>query len=118
MNDNFPAEMTTAAQVIRLIAQRIGYIYERPLMYGGTAEGVETVLSTLHSLWADATGHTEQFSSAVFAIASKNGSDAASFSSHYVRNHPHATEHEVAAHVVSLWKRISNKLGIEGLSLT
>jgi hypothetical protein len=104
--------LKTADEVLAMIATRIGDVYARPLMYGGTADGVECVLYQLHSLWALAMGRIGEFHRSVSDTCQEVGSDAMGFSTFYRQSHPRATELETAEFVVAQWKRISQHCGV------
>ena len=38
-------------EIVGKLLQRLGFIYERPLMFGGDARGVDVVLWTYHDIW-------------------------------------------------------------------
>jgi hypothetical protein len=102
--------MTTAAEVVDLIVQRFGDILSRPLMYGGTAAGVDNLLWQLVLLWSEALGRRERFYSVVMASAEDAGRGSESVSSYFKRNHPEASEGEIAEHVVSSWKQLAEQI--------
>jgi hypothetical protein len=55
--------MKSAKQIYDHVLETIGQVYYRPLMYGGTAQGVDTLLYQYHALWAFITDQHKEFMS-------------------------------------------------------
>lgn len=105
--------MKTVEEIIAYIAHRIGYIYyHRPLMYGGTAHGVDTLLHYYHELWAEIVDRQDEFRRTSWGVHAEEDCDAASFPTRYARNHPDAKEAEIADYAVRQWRKISERLGV------
>lgn len=102
----------TADEIVAMIVERIGYIYERPLMYGGNPDGVEALLSTLHSLWAISVDREDEYREVSYRHASDEDCGSANFSYHYLRSHPNADVNEQVAYAVANWKVISERAGM------
>jgi hypothetical protein len=100
----------TADEIIALIVAKIGHIYERPLMYGGNAEGVDSLLFVLHSLWSEATGRIDEFEQARATRCDTECCNAMSFAGYYQGRNPSALEPEITAFVVSQWRAISENI--------
>ena len=94
------------------MAARIGHIGARPLMYGGTADGVDTILRNYHELWAVIHGREGEFQEVVLAAHMAEGCGARDFAGHHRQSHPDIPEAEVARYVVGRWREIGERLGI------
>ncbi len=104
--------MRDSRQIAEFVEERIGHIYRRPLMYGGTPDGVDLILHYYHELWAEIhqrRGDYEQASSEAHEAERCGSMD---FSTRYRRERPDASEGEAAAYVVSMWRKIDEKLGL------
>jgi hypothetical protein len=44
--------MMTTSDIVDFVEDRVGHLYARPLMYRGTADGVDLILHYYHELWA------------------------------------------------------------------
>ena len=104
--------MLTSEAMAELLAERIGHVYFRPLMYGGSAEGVELILDCYHGMWADLHERREEYQALMVHEASSRRCGAASFSWGYKERHPGAPEAEVSEYIVSVWGGISRRLGV------
>ena len=104
--------MKDAQQIAGFLSARIGRIYERPLMYGGTAAGVDLILHSYHELWAMIHGRDEEYREISDAIHAAEGCGSADFAFHYRRAAPHAPEEEVARYSVEQWSKLSDRLGL------
>lgn len=108
-----PAPRRTAEEILEYVASRIGHVYRRPLMYGGTADGVDVVLRTLHDLYAQIVDRHDDLIPPREDLVPGVGS--AGFAFHY-RQRLHAgrtvPEPEAAAYVVEQWQRIDERLGV------
>jgi hypothetical protein len=107
-----PKAVKTADEIVAMIVERIGYIYERPLMYGGNPESVEALLFALHSLWAISVGRETEYDQVSFQHCKDEGTGSVSFSFHYLRSHPNADVDEQVAYTVANWKVISERAGV------
>lgn len=105
--------MKTTEQIIGLIAERIGLIYHHyPLAYGGSPEGVETLLFYYHDLWAEIVERKKEYIEARSAAHEKEECNGHSFSGRYLSLHPEASDREVAKYATTQWRTISDKLGL------
>src|SRR5690242_8593971 len=93
--------MTTVGQVIEFVQKRLGDIFERPLMYGGTAEGVDLILFCYYELWATILGRNDDFHRIRIEVYEELGSQARGFPLYFRRENPKATEHELCGHVIA-----------------
>jgi hypothetical protein len=57
--------MKTTEQILEFLVEQIGHIYFRPLMYGGSAESVDLLLSHHQHLWALIVEHEKEFSNLI-----------------------------------------------------
>ena len=106
--------LDAAAIVIRLISD-IRCVYNRPLQYGGTAEGVGLVLHNLHATLAMVLEVEEQHRTASDALREQEGHQAMSCSGHYASKYPQATEEEKAAYVVACFRRLDTLLRLDAI---
>ena len=104
--------MKSTDEIVAFIVERIGHIYFRPLMYGGSASGVDTILHYYHELWSKIFDKYHQYQSIRNSIEEKLGCGSANFSTKYKMEHSNATENEVAFFSVDQWMLISDKLGV------
>ena len=104
--------MKTAEQICNFVASRIGHIYYRPLMYGGSPSGVDLILHDNHELWAEAMDLRECFTEISYTIHIEQDCGSADFSTHYSKLYPTASREEVCGYVVQQWKKISDHLQI------
>lgn len=104
--------MKSAQEIVNYLAQMIGYVYERPLMYGENAGGVDLLLWSHHTTWAFIVGRQNDLRQVMDEILEREECGSANFSTRYARNHPSAADSEVTAYVVSQWSEISRRLGI------
>jgi hypothetical protein len=105
--------MKTAAQIVAFIAERIGFIYHHnPLMYGGTPEGVETLLFYYHELWAEIVERQKEYIDIRIAAHEKEECNSHSFSGRYLSLHQEASDREVANYATTQWRKISDQLAI------
>ncbi|RPI74652.1 MAG: hypothetical protein EHM45_17985 [Desulfobacteraceae bacterium] len=104
--------MKSTEQILEFLAEQIGHIYFRPLMYGGSAEGVDLLLFHYQHLWALIIEQEQKLDEFRFKIYKELDCGAMGFSTFYKRNHPEAPEHEAVFYVVDQWKKISDGIGI------
>lgn len=91
---------------------RIGHVYFRPFMYGGTVDCVELLLYFLHDLWAELMEQREAFQSVSQEVHREQRCGAGSFAMQYSRKHPNAAPDEVVSYVVSQWRVIDKRMGL------
>jgi hypothetical protein len=104
--------MKNADQIANFIIERIGHIYFRPLMYGGTPEGVELILENYHDLWAEIYDQQENYREIMIQAHERQTGGSMGFSWRYSQKHPEASAEEIANHIVSQWRKISKQLGL------
>ena len=104
--------MKSTKQTLEYIAEEIGHVYFRPLMYGGDAEGVDLLLYNYHKLWAVITDREKEFTNLSGELHKEQDCGAANFSTAYKIKKPGADEQETAFYVVDQWQKASNSLGI------
>ena len=102
--------MKDTEEILQFIASRIGHIYFRPLMWGGTAVGVDLTLHFYHELWAEIHHQQEHYLKISRKIHEQQKCGAASFATRYGLNHPTSSEKERAAYAVEQWRKISKKM--------
>lgn len=90
--------MLSTDQVIKNVAARIGWIYGRPLMYGGTAEGVELLLVSLHEIWAMCQQREDEYWQAFHELHGLASHGAMNCSTYFSRENPGASENETVAY--------------------
>jgi hypothetical protein len=98
--------------VEKLIAHLRG-LYERPLMFGGTAEGVELLLDSLHWTWAMCHEREADYERALADLHYEAGHQAMNCFGYYAHKYPHPTEEAKVAHVVSCFRRLEGTLGLD-----
>jgi hypothetical protein len=99
-------------EIIRFIAYRIGHIYFRPLMWAGTAVGVDLTLHYYHELWAEIHNLQEHYLVVTRKIHEQQKCGSASFARRYGLNNPNSSEKERAIYTVEQWRKISKKMGV------
>ena len=105
--------MKEIIQIEEFILQRISNIYHRPLMYGGSAEGVDLILHYYHEIWAQIFEKQEEYFAISRDVHNKQNCGAANFSFRCRSRNKCADEGEIAKYVVSQWAVISKKLGLQ-----
>lgn len=105
--------MKTPDEIVALLAHHIGLLYyHRPLMYGGTGEGVELTLLNYHEIWAEIVERHDEFRETWLKVGHEEDCGAMGFSDRYVRDHPNASQEEIAQYVCAQWRKISDRLGV------
>ena len=105
--------MKTAQEIVEIISQRLGYMYHhRPLMYGGTPEGVETLVWHFHHLYAEIVERREDFFEALGQVAEEEDCNSKGFAGRYRSLYPQASDEETAQYVAEQWRKISDRLGV------
>jgi hypothetical protein len=104
--------MKDANAIARFVVERIGHIYERPRMYGGTPEGVDLILHYFHETWAEILECQPRYDEVRLAVHSEAGGAAMGFATSFrQRQLPHS-EDEVMEFVVLQWRAIDKELGL------
>jgi len=104
--------MKTSQEIVNYLCQRIGQIYFRPLMYGGTGEGVGLALSIYHEMLAEIYEQQEAFTLAIRTRQAEENCEAFDFSRRYRERNPSASEQEIATYVVEQWRIVSKRLNL------
>jgi len=104
--------MKSSEHILEYLAEEIGHVYFRPLMSGGSAAGVDLLLSNYHQLWAFITEQVEEFGIVSMKLHKRENCGAASFAKAYKIKKPHSEEYEIAFYVVDQWQKISNSMDI------
>ena len=104
--------MKSIDQILQFITGRIGHIYFRPLMYGGTPEEVDLILHYYHELWAEIVDQREQYQEISRAMHQEEDTGAAGFARSFMKNNPDAADTEVVTYIVNQWMKIGEKLNI------
>lgn len=104
--------MLDAPAIIDRLASDIRCAYDRPLMHGGTAEGVGLVIHNLQTTLAACLEVEEKYRAAVATLSEREGHQAMSCAGYLASIRPSATEEEKAAYVVSFYKRLDASLGL------
>ena len=104
--------MKDTNDILRFVLQRIGQVYQRPLMYGGTPEGLELILHYYHELVAEMLVCRAALNDLEQAAHSEAGATAAGFSTAYRRTHDGATDNEIADYIVLEWQKIDAAWGV------
>jgi hypothetical protein len=105
--------MKTTEEIIDLIADKIGFIYHHnPLMYGGTPEGVETLLFYYHLLWAEIVDRVDDWRTVYSDQLTAEDAGSRTFSGKYRLDHPEATDRVAIKYATDQWRKISDKLGV------
>ena len=104
--------MKDAGSIVQFIVERIGQVYERPRMYGGTPEGVDLILHYFHEIWAEILGCRPRLEEVSQTVHSEAGGIAMGFADSQRRRKPHCTEEEIMQLVVLQWKKVDEALGL------
>lgn len=105
--------MKTPEEIVALLAHHIGLLYyHRPLMYGGSGDGVELTLLNYHHIWAEVVERYDEFRQTWWKVLEEEDCGAANFSHRYSMNHPTASEAEIAEYVCTQYRKISDRLGV------
>jgi hypothetical protein len=105
--------MLNSDQIMQLVLCDLSLVYDRPLMFGGDANGVEVVLWTYHRLLAEILECNEEYESIRDAQHSECGCQANSFSGHFRANiRKGCSEIEAVRYSAEQWQVIDKKLGL------
>jgi hypothetical protein len=103
--------MKTGQEIEAYIREALALISHRPLMCGGTAEGVDLLLWNYYGLLTFIHHRDGDYTSIRDEVYGEEGCGSASFPSHYRRERPVATEAETAVYVLEQWRKIGQRLG-------
>lgn len=104
--------MLDAPAIIDRLTSDIRCTYERPLMHGGTVEGVGLVIQNLQTTLAACLEVEEKYRAAVAELSEREGHQAMSCAGYFASICPSATEEEKAGYVVSFYRRLDTSLGL------
>ena len=104
--------MKSNKEIIEFIEERIGHIYFRPLMFGGSASGVDLILHYYHELWAEIFDKVSIYHSIRDKAFEDLNCNAANFSAKFLMDNPTATDRDASWFTVDQWMLISSKLGL------
>jgi hypothetical protein len=106
--------MKSTTEIVAYLSYCIGKIYyhDRPIVYGGTAAGVELLMYMYHDIWAHAENRSDQFEQAWRAALKREDCGTLNFSGRYSLDHPEADCDEIADYVLKHWWTITKALGI------
>ena len=105
--------MKNINQIVEFVLLRIGHIYHRPLMFGGSAEGVDLILNYYHEILAEIFEKQDEYRSINRSVHSDQNCGSATFAFRYRANHKSSNEKEISEYVVSQWMIISERLGLQ-----
>ena|ERR1700687_4690556 len=104
--------MRDADAILRFVLERISQIYQRPLMYGGSPEGVDLVLHYYHELVAEILECRPAFEASKDKAHEEAGAIASGFSKIYRRIQGNPDEHKTVDYVVLQWRKIDALMGL------
>lgn len=102
--------MLSPPQIATRLNDIIAHIYSRPKMYGQTVGEIDVVLWSYHWFWAIVQQRESEFHD---AIESVEGNTTSSFTDVFERQNPGASEDAVVAHLLTQWRIVSERLGID-----
>lgn len=104
--------MKTGNEIIKFIEERIHQIYQRPLMFGGSASGTNLLLFAYFEVWAISFGKLQEFKTIRDSLLKNLDCGAADFPTKFRKDHPTASEKDIAMAVVEHWKEIGYDIGL------
>ncbi|HZU36432.1 MAG TPA: hypothetical protein VFA18_11015 [Gemmataceae bacterium] len=104
--------MKQAADLMRFVLNRLEQVYEQPLVYGRTAEGVDLILHYYHELWAFLAGRDGDFRRVSRDAHAAQLGGSGPFVTQYRWYEPAASDEEVVEYIVNRWREISDRLGV------
>ena len=104
--------MKTEDRIIKFIEEKIHQIYRRPLMFGGSASGTNLLLFAYFEVWAINFGKLQEFKTSRENLLKDLNCGAADFSTKFRKDHPTASEKDIAIIIVEHWKKIGNDIGL------
>ena len=102
--------MLSSPQIVARLEEIIANIYSRPRMYGQTVGEIHVALWSYHIFWAMVQEMESEFHD---AIESVEGNATSSFTDVFERQNPGASEDAVVAHLLTQWRIVSERLGID-----
>jgi hypothetical protein len=102
--------MWTAQQLSEFIERRLGQMMHRPIMFGGTGQGVDSLFHSYLELWSRLHERYADYEAARAKRSAALKAGSAGFAFHYRRRHPDAQEHEIADYVAEQYQKIIRQL--------
>lgn len=105
--------MWTAQQLSEFLALRIGHILTTPMgpmMFGGSAQGVDTLLHSYLEVWSRLHERYEDYETLRCQRLSALNAGTANFAFHYRRRHKSQSEFHAANYVALQYKKIVKQL--------
>jgi len=99
-------------EIVDFIEERIGHIYLRPKMYGGSASGVDLILHYYHELWSEIFDKLSIYKLICDQTYANLNCGSAGFFTKYSMDNPSASDDEVTNFVIDQWIKISENLGV------
>jgi hypothetical protein len=104
--------MKSVDEILAYVALRIAYVYDRPLMYGYSGQGVDQLLLIYHEIWAEIKDCQDELRRIWWRTLEDEECGSANFATRYSMNHPDALDQEIAQYVVNQWRKISEWLSV------
>ncbi len=104
--------MKHPADVMRFVLKRLEQVYEQPLVYGRSAEGVDLVLHYYHELWAFLANREDDYRRVSRDAHADQMGGSGPFAGQYRWHEPTASDEEVVDYVIDCWRDISDRLGV------
>jgi hypothetical protein len=110
--------MKSAEEIVTEIEADIAHIHRRPAMWvgsttcPGSANAIESVLTTMYHYWAFVQSRDNEFVEARNSILKENDCSPMTLSSYFYLNHPERSENEACEFVLRGWRRIGELLKI------
>lgn len=102
--------MWTAQQLSEFLELRIGHVLMWPMMFGGSAQAVDTLLHSYLELWSRLHDRYVDYESARMSRSAALKAGTANFAIHYRRRHTKETEFQAANYVALQYKKIVEQL--------
>ena len=107
--------MKSTHEILKFVIDRLQHIYDRPLMYGGTAMGVDLVLHYYNELWAEIVERSGEYEALREEVFREENCGSGGFACKFLKENPSAPESEAASYVVQQWQEIHKRLTSVGL---
>jgi hypothetical protein len=104
--------MKTTDQILEYLSDRIGHVYFRPLMYGGSPGSVDLILYYYHELWSEILECQDDFNEYSQKVHQDENCGSSDFSTRFIINNPGASDEDIAKYIVIQWMKISKLLKI------
>jgi hypothetical protein len=103
--------MRAPNEIAEHLLQRVAHVFQRPLMYGRSAAGVDLILHYYFAIWSFVVERESDFEGAERTELHRENCGSGNFSTRYARNHPGATEADTAAYVVERYRAVAGAMG-------